>query len=52
MPVSMLFWLLMLLLLFFGCWACWPERKACGGGLLLWAILFLIGWKVFGFILK
>jgi len=52
MPISMLFWFLMILALFVLGWANWPDRKGMGGSFLLWVILFLIGWHDFGFILK
>lgn len=48
----MLFWVLMILVLIFGVW--WGYRDAPGRGgmgmsLLLWVLLFLVGWQIFGF---
>lgn len=51
MSIAFLFWLLMLLWLLFGAY----TRRASigtpwvwGGDLLLWILLFLLGWRVFG----
>jgi len=54
MPISFIFWLLMLLWLLFGLWWNWPGGNAgpygpIGNNLLLFILLFLLGWKVFGF---
>lgn len=48
----MLFWILMILWLLFGFWANWatpPNFRGFGGHLLLWFLLFLVGWEIFGF---
>ncbi len=55
MPISILFWVLMIIALLFGGWRGWsdaPSRPFYGFGLLLWVLLFLLGWEVFGFILQ
>lgn len=56
MPIALLFWLLMLLWLVFGATLAWPRdpanRYAFGGSLLLWVLLALLGWKVFGFVVQ
>jgi len=59
MEIGFLFWLLMILWLIFGLWSGWPantaDRRAfmpLGGNLLLFILLFLLGWKVFGFVIK
>jgi hypothetical protein len=54
MPVGLLFWFLMILWLLFGLgWAWTPrDRFGIGGGFLLWIVIALLGWKVFGFILQ
>lgn len=56
MSIGMLFWLLMILWLIFGLY--WNRTDlqggkygVVGGNLLLFVLLFLLGWKVFGFIL-
>jgi hypothetical protein len=57
MPISFLFWLLMILWLIFGLGGVWydgPYRRhmLAGGNLLIFILLFLLGWSVFGFIVK
>lgn len=57
MPVGLLFWILMVLWLVFGLWSAWPDAgtrnfRPLGGSLLLFVLLFLLGWKAFGFILQ
>lgn len=55
MTIGFLFWLLMILWLIFGLWGNWPAPAAgpsgwrpLGGSLLLFVLLFLLGWHVFG----
>jgi hypothetical protein len=48
MSVGFLFWILMILWLVFGFWQ-WGMTPLFGGNLLLWVLLALLGWKVFGF---
>lgn len=57
MTKGTIFWLLMLLWLIFGAWSLWPRAgevmwAPIGGSLLLFVLLFLLGWQVFGFIVK
>jgi hypothetical protein len=53
MPLSILFWVLMILWLIFGFWVSYeagtvyPWRRG-GGHLLTWILLAILGWKVFG----
>jgi hypothetical protein len=51
--IAFLFWLLMLLWLLFGLYWTWPADGRAfapvGGNLLLFILLFLLGWKLFGF---
>jgi hypothetical protein len=55
MTVGFLFWLLMLLWLIVGLFFTWPATPTqlafypIGGHVVLWILLFLLGWKVFGF---
>jgi len=51
MTIGFLFWILMLFWLIFGFWVYWPnpDRRLSGGHFLLWFLLFLLGWSVFGF---
>ncbi len=48
MSLGLAYWILMLLWLVFGIWRDWPNHIALGGGLLIWLLLMLLGWKVFG----
>lgn len=51
MKIGFLFWLLMILWLIFGFWVYWPaggQWQPLGSNLLLWILLALLGWKVFG----
>lgn len=53
MSIGFLFWLLMVLWAFFGAWSQWPAAGApnyrpLGGHVLLWVLLALLGWHVFG----
>ena len=59
MTIGFLFWLLMILWLIFGLWWNWPENSAgprrfgaLGSTGLLFVLLFLLGWKVFGFVIQ
>ena len=56
MSIGFLFWLLMILWLIFGMWSVWPAAgqpnwRPVGGNLLLWILLFILGWRVFGFVI-
>lgn len=54
MQKSLLFWILMLLWLVVGLWGFWPANGAvvgygiAGWGLVLFVLVGLLGWKVFG----
>ncbi len=59
MPLGVLFWLLMVLWLLFGLYWHWPAAAdgprgfaPLGGNLLLFILLFLLGWAVFGFVVQ
>lgn len=55
MSIGLLFWILMILALVFGLWRGYadpPGRIGMGMSFFLWFLLFLLGWKVFGFILQ
>ena len=52
MSIAFIFWLLMLLWLLFGVRQNWPPGDnywPLGGNLLLFILLFLLGWRAFGF---
>jgi hypothetical protein len=52
MSFALIYWILMLFWLFFGLWSNWPAAgspfRPLGGTLLLFILLVLLGWKVFG----
>jgi hypothetical protein len=53
MQKSLLFWILMLFWLLVGVWSIWPATGAAaygvaGWGLVLFLLIGLLGWKVFG----
>jgi hypothetical protein len=55
MKIGLLFWILMLVWLLFGLWSQWPSGSGSaltygpvGGALLLFLVVGLLGWKVFG----
>ncbi len=61
MPLGMIFWVLMILWFFFGLYWYWPvvptdgSRPAIGpigGHLLLFVLFFIVGWKLFGFVVQ
>lgn len=59
MSIGTLFWTVMLIWLIFGLFAYWPASVVgvgsfvpLGGNVLLWVLLALLGWKVFGPMLK
>lgn len=58
MSIGFIFWLLMLLWLIFGTYVYWPKDRTAvgfgplGGAWLVFILLFLLGWKVFGFIIQ
>jgi hypothetical protein len=51
MSISLLFWILYILALVFSMWANWPANGAfrpLGAPLLVFVLIGLLGWKVFG----
>ena len=55
MTFALCYWICMLLYLLFGLWSSWPvggNVRPLGGTLLLFILLLLLGWKVFGAPLK
>lgn len=53
LSIGVVFWIVMLILLIFGFWTNWPATPAgwrpLGFNLVLWFLLFLLGWSEFGF---
>lgn len=51
MSFALAYWILMLIWLVFGLWTHWPAAnnvRPLGGTLLLFVLLVILGWKVFG----
>jgi hypothetical protein len=51
MSFALIYWILMLVWLVFGLWSNWPVSggvRPLGNTLLLFILLVLLGWKVFG----
>lgn len=52
MSFALVYWILMLIWLVFGLWSNWPvsgsNARPLGGTLLLFILLVILGWKVFG----
>jgi len=48
MTFALCYWILMLIWLVFGLWTSGWNPKASGGNLLLFVLLVLVGWKLFG----
>lgn len=58
MSKGLAFWILMIIWAIFGVWSFWPSQQppALGVGrafvLVLFALLFLLGWQIFGFVVQ
>ena len=52
MSLGLAYWICMLVWLILGCWSYWPvtgpNLRPLGGTLLLFILLVLLGWQVFG----
>lgn len=48
MSLAFVFWLIMLLAILFGGYHSWGLWPLFGGNFLVWVLLALLGWKVFG----
>lgn len=55
MSFALIYWILMLLWFVFGLWSNWPAQGTQGGAVppngrtvLLFVLLLILGWKVFG----
>ena len=52
MSASLVYWIVMLIWLLLGLWSSWPLTSATSkpkaGNLVLFLLLVLLGWKVFG----
>lgn len=58
MPAGMIFWMLMILLFLGWLWGGYTWRNEPwvrgwgAGGVILFILLFLVGWKLFGFVVQ
>lgn len=54
MKIGLLFWMLYVLGVVLGIYRSRDDMKsfALGGGLLVWILLFLLGWHSFGFVVQ
>lgn len=57
MTIGMIYWLLWIIWAIFGFYTGWSgepgnRRAVWGGNILLLVLFFLIGWKIFGFVIK
>lgn len=58
MPKGVLFWVLMVIWFIFGMWWNWPSEPGprafggLGGTVLLFVLLFILGWAAFGFVVQ
>ena len=48
MSFALCYWVLMLVWLVFGLWTSWPNVRGSAGNVLLFILLTLVGWRVFG----
>jgi hypothetical protein len=53
MNIATLFWVIMVIWLLFGLWSSWPAAgtnpvRPVGGLIILWVVIALLGWQVFG----
>lgn len=48
MTLALLFWILMLIWLVVGVWRDWPNYPVAGSNLLLFLVIGVLGWRVFG----
>ena len=52
MPLGILFWVIYLFCLLFSAWVCYepnaPWFKKAGGYFVLWLLIGILGWQVFG----
>jgi hypothetical protein len=52
MPLAIAFWVVYLISLVVSSWSWWPFTRERGPIFLVWLLLFMLGWKVFGFPLQ
>jgi hypothetical protein len=59
MPKGLLFWVVFVIAVLFGCWANWgggtanpPNMRWFGVSAVIWVLIFLLGWGVYGFVVQ
>jgi len=53
MDIGLLFWIIMVVALLFGGWSLRSGTgPVWGNSLLTWVLFFLVGWKIFGFVIR
>lgn len=52
MPMGILFWVLFVVCFLFSGYAAWPLTRRSGASLAVWILIFLLGWRVFGFVVQ
>ena len=48
MSLGLAFWIIMLIWLIFGSYWTWGNHYVMGGNIMLFVLLALLGWRVFG----
>lgn len=48
MSKGLLFWVIMIVWLVFGLYVSWPSPRPIGNTLILFILLAILGWQVFG----
>ncbi len=51
MPISILFWVIYVVAILFYGVANWPLNRSTASSFVLFVLLFLLGWRVFGFVI-
>ncbi len=52
MTIGLVFWIIFLICIIFNVWRVYPDWKQGGGSLIVYVLIFLLGWRVFGFIIQ
>lgn len=48
MTLGLAFYIIMLIWFVFGVWSSWPNHQQVGGNFMLFVLMLLLGWRVFG----
>ncbi len=52
MPIGILFWVIYVVAVIVYGILNWPLNRASGSGLVLFILIFLLGWRAFGFVVQ